>query len=243
MPWVILASEEDNQTIEKHISHPPLITLPENAISIWEKSFWEGKSSLFPKTWETPINVYTSPAVTASQKQRILHSIYLRSQHKMETPDTPSYDVLSLIPETPKILSNLLTLSHANPASLQLQCGGISALTISDWKDTIPKKLHQKLCRMTHEAIVSHQHNMWIKRNESAHPPTEFPHNPDYSRKRKQAPIPPQAESNGPDVHWEQQRTLFALREEMWAGTPQPQSITWKKQKTTHKHNGGERRW
>ena len=240
VPWVILASEEDNQAIEKHTSHPPIITLPKDSISIWEKSFWEGKSSLFPKTWENPINVYASPAVTASQKQRILHAIYLRSQHKMETPDTPSYNVLSLIPETPKILSNLLTLPHVTPASLQLQCGGISALTISDWKDSIPVKLHQKIYRLTHEAIVSHQHSIWIKRNESAHPPTEFPHNPDYSRKRKQAPIPPQTESNGPDVHWEQQRTLFAIREEMWAGTPQPQSITWKKQKTTHKHNGEE---
>ena len=77
----------------------------------------------------------------------------------MKTPDTPSYNVLSLTPETPKILSNLLTTTHVTPASLQLQCGGISALTTSDWKDTIPTKLHQKIYKLTHRAIVSHQHS------------------------------------------------------------------------------------
>jgi hypothetical protein len=101
-------------------------------------------------------------------------------------------------------------------------------------------KLHQKIYRLTHEAIVSHHHNIWIKRNESAHPPTQFPHIPDYSRKRKQKPTPPQTEPNDLDTYWEQRRTLFELREKMWAGTPQPQSITWKKQKTTHKHTGEE---
>ena len=75
----------------------------------------------------------------------------------MDTPDTSSSNVHSLIPERPKTLANLLTSTYVTPSTLQLQCGGISATTIADWDDTIPAKLHQKLYRLTHRDIVSHQ--------------------------------------------------------------------------------------
>jgi hypothetical protein len=67
IPWVILASEEHNSEIEQHILHTQLITLPKDAVAVWEKPFWEGKSCISPKLWHTPIHVYASPAVTVSQ--------------------------------------------------------------------------------------------------------------------------------------------------------------------------------
>jgi len=61
---------------------------------------------------------------------------------------------------------------------------------MADWKDTLPPRIHQKIYRQLHQAIIAHQHDTWLRRNETAHPDQDEPYiAPNYNRKRVHSKI------------------------------------------------------
>jgi hypothetical protein len=74
--WVLLASPDNAEEIEKHIHFEIKTEISPNSIYTWVKQFWAGTQSLFPATHEEVILVYTSTNVTMHQHQAIQDTIY-----------------------------------------------------------------------------------------------------------------------------------------------------------------------
>ena len=124
--------------------------------------FWSGKAGLFPCALDYDIHVYMSSNVTPYQRSLIQDTIYLRSTTGGPLTATPDINPHTLMPETPNALATLLTSKNLTPAKTQLISGGITTDTISDWNETLPPRIHQKLYRQLHLAIVKHQHDIWL---------------------------------------------------------------------------------
>ena len=58
--WVLLASPEQSEEIERHLHYETKIQILPNSIYTWGQQFWAGTTSLFPDTHEDTILVYTS---------------------------------------------------------------------------------------------------------------------------------------------------------------------------------------
>ena len=172
-PWVLLATDDQKDDIAPYIQQPIFQTLPADSTAMWGYSFWQGTSGLFPETWDTPINIYTSSAISEYQKRCITQAIYARCLTETPLPPTIEPDFTTSFPETPPTIANILSEHTLTPVKLQLLCGILSQSSIDDWHLTIPRILHQKLYRNIHRSIVEHQHNIWTTRNNEAHPPDE----------------------------------------------------------------------
>ena len=168
--WVLLASPDNAEEIEKHIHFETKTEISPNSIYTWGKQFWAGTQSLFPDTHEEVILVYTSTNVTMHQHQAIQDTIYMRSAAGGTISDSPSIDMGLLIAETPSNLASLISTTAITAALTQLLSGGITIDIMSDWKQTLPVRLHPKLYKAAHMGIVTHQHNLWLARNAILHP-------------------------------------------------------------------------
>jgi hypothetical protein len=78
-PWVILLDDSQTGKFEELTSLSPLTTIPKDNITLWSRSFWEGRTGLFPDTVDTPITVFTSPMITSIQRTMIQDTIFMRS--------------------------------------------------------------------------------------------------------------------------------------------------------------------
>ena len=221
-PWILLTDESQADTLKKHLSTLPLITIPTDSIAVWGRSFWAGSAGLFHETNDTPINVYASTLVTPHQRTRILDTIYMRSTKGGKLSTNPTINPYKLSPETP---SNIASLLHSadSPAKLQLLSGVITEQITKGWAGTVPTRLQQKLYRTLHKTIVSHQHSTWLKRNAAAHPVTPFYTPTDFGRKPAQKrQLLEEEEANPKNKRWIKQREVAMIRERMWEGTPIP---------------------
>ena len=168
--WVLLASEDQEDIIDASIEYTTKVVIKANNVKQWGRSFWSGKAGLFPCTVDHDIHIYMSSTVTQYQRSLIQDTIYLRSNSGGTLTATPDIRPYTLMSETPKVLANLLASNNISPAKTQLLSGGITIETMADWKDTLPSRIHQKLYRQLHQAIIAHQHDIWLRRNETAHP-------------------------------------------------------------------------
>jgi hypothetical protein len=110
--------------------------------------------------------------------------------------------------------------------------GGITTDTISDWNETLPPRIHQKLYRQLHLAIVKHQHDIWLSRNEAAHPVNEETFGvPNYNRKRTNTVLVDLKEVIPKDVRWKRKRTQALRAEEAWKTPAAPRITTNRKRR------------
>ena len=233
-PWVILLDDSQTDTFTKHNSTPALTTIPKDNISLWGRSFWEGRSGLFPETLESPITVYASNLVTPMQRTMILDTIFMRSKKGGKLSDSPTINPVTLTQETPTSISTLLHEDTNSPAKLQLLSGIISKVITDTWFGAIPASMHQKLYRTLHMTIISHQHSAWIERNEILHPQTETFIPTDYGRApARQSRQLEDEETNPKDRQWKRQRAVAMTRKAMWEGTPIPPPPTKKNTSST----------
>jgi hypothetical protein len=189
---------------------------------MWGYSFWQGTAGLFPETWETPINVYTSPAISQHQQTPITQVIYARCMKDTALPVTTTTDFQHHLPETPPIISTILSEPTLTPEKLQLLCGGISQSSIADWHLTTPPMLHQKLYRNIHKALIEHQHSIWLQRNSEAHTLDEVPVILLRDKKHTHIHQPLDIESDTTNDAWIADREDSLIIQEMWHGTPAP---------------------
>ena len=123
-----------------------------------------------------------------------------------------------LIQETPNKLATLLTTNVSSLAKTQLLSGGITIDVIEEWNTTLPSRIHQKIYQSIHLAIITHQHDIWLKRNEAAHPEQELPQPPpDYNRKRKVSNIIELDETIPADTQWKRARKKALTAEDAWS--------------------------
>jgi hypothetical protein len=87
---------------------------------------------------------------------------------------------------------------------------------MSDWKQTLPTRLHQKLYRAAHKGIVTHQHNLWLARNAIRHPITDIPHQPSYGRKREIKTPTDEDTDNSDDTEWKRTRLVALDKQAIW---------------------------
>jgi hypothetical protein len=107
--WVLLASPEQSEEIERHLHYETKIQISPNSIYTWGQQFWAGTTSLFPDTHEDTILVYTFNNVSTHQQQAVQDVIYMRSATGGTLSDTPSIDLGSLILETPPKFAALIS--------------------------------------------------------------------------------------------------------------------------------------
>ena len=221
-PWVLLATDDQKDDIAPYIQQPIFKTLPAESTAMWGYSFWQGTAGLFPETWDTPINVYTSSAISQHQQKRITQAIYARCLTDTALPVTANTDFQHLFPETPPTITTILSEPTLTPEKLQLLCGVVSQASIADWHLTTPPMLHQKLYRNIHRAIIEHQHSIWLQRNSDAHPLDEVPVIIIRDKKRKRIHKPLDIESDTTNDAWVADREDSLIIQEMWKGTPAP---------------------
>jgi hypothetical protein len=129
-------------------------------------------------------------------------------------------------------LANLLASNNISPAKTQLLSGGITIETMADWKDTLPPRIHQKLYRQLHQAIIAHQHDIWLRRNETAHPDRDEPFiAPNYNRKRVHSQIVNLDDVIPKDVRWKRTRTKALRAEAAWKKPYAPRITTNRKRR------------
>ena len=122
--------------------------------------------------------------------------------------------------QTPPNLASLISTTAISAALTQLLSGGITTDIMSDWKQTLPVRLHPKLYKAAHMGIVTHQHNLWLDRNAILHPITDTPHQPTYGRKRK-INIPTDEDSdNSDDTAWKRTRLDALDKQAVWKARP-----------------------
>jgi hypothetical protein len=167
---VLLLDDAQTDTFQELNNTPALTTITKNNISLWGRSFWEGRTGLFRETLESPITVYASTLVTPMQRTMILDTIFMRSMQGGKLSDSPTINSNTLTQETPPSISTLLHDDINSAAKLQLLSGAITKEITDSWTGIIPTSLHQKLYRTLHMNIVLHQHSAWIERNEILHP-------------------------------------------------------------------------
>ena len=142
----------------------------------------------------------------------------MRSTSGGSISSTSDINTSQLIQETPSKLAKLLTSTVSSPAKTQLLSGGITIDIIDEWKATLPNRIHQKIYRGIHLAIITHQHDIWLKRNEVAHPEQELPQPPpDYNRKRKVSNIIELDETIPADTQWKRARKKSLTAEHAWS--------------------------
>jgi hypothetical protein len=176
--WVLLATKEEEADISGAITFGSKQVIAAHQIKQWGRSFWSGTGGLFPDTCEHEIHVYTAENITPHQLASIKDTLYMRSASGGSITPTSDIQTSHLIQETPNKLATLLTTNVSSPAKTQLLSGGITIEVIEEWKATLPRRIHQKIYRSVHLAIITHQHDIWLKRNKAAHPKQEIPQVP-----------------------------------------------------------------
>ena len=230
--WVLLASEDQADIIDASIEYTTKVVIKANTVKQWGRSFWSGKAGLFPCTVDHDIHIYMPNTVTQYQRSLIQDTIYMRSNSGGTLTDTPDIQPYTLMAETPKLLANLLASTNISPAKTQLLSGGITIETMADWKDTLPPRIHQKLYRQLHQAIIAHQHDIWLRRNETAHPDQDEPFiAPNYNRKRVHSQIVNLDDVIPEDVRWKRTRTKALRAEDAWKKPPAPRTTTNRKRR------------
>ena len=231
-PWVLIADDTQLLSIAEHIPGPALTTIPPDSISLWNRSFWEGRSGLFPATIDSATTIFASPAVTALQRVTILDTIYMRSLEGGQLSTQPHITPHTLTQETPPSISTLLSHPSSSAGKLQLLSGYITKDITDSWEGIIPTRLHQKLYRSIHKTITLHQHGVWLHRNSILHPQVDVYIPVDYGRTQAhKRTLPEEEEANPRDKQWKRQREAAFTRQRMWAGTPIPKPT--KKRKRT----------
>jgi hypothetical protein len=79
--WVLLATEEQEDTIDAPTNYATKVVIKANNIKQWGRSFWSGRAGLFPCTVYHDIDIYTSNNVAQYQRSLIQDTIYLRSTY------------------------------------------------------------------------------------------------------------------------------------------------------------------
>jgi hypothetical protein len=170
--------------------------------------------------------------LTQYQRSLIQDTIYLRANSGGTLTATPDIRPYILMSETPKVLANLLASHNISPAKTQLLSGGITIETMVDWKDTLPSRIHQKLYRQLHQAIIAHQNDIWLRRNETAHPDLDEPFiAPNYNRKRVHSQIVNLDDVIPGDVRWKRTRTKALRAEDVWKKPSAPRITTNRKRR------------
>jgi hypothetical protein len=156
----------------------------------------------------------------------------MRSTSGGSISSTSDINTSQLIQETPSKLAKLLTSTVSSPAKTQLLSGGITIDIIEEWKNTLPSRIHQKIYRGIHLAIITHQHDIWLKRNEVAHPEQELPQPPpDYNRKRRVSHITDLDETIPADTQWKRARKNALTAEDAWSLPAQKLPVTSRKRR------------
>ena len=237
-PWVLIADDDQLISVEKHTPSLLLTTIPPGNIALWNRSFWEGQSGLFPEAIDSSTTIFISPAVTELQRTAILDTVHMRCTKGGNLSPRPNIQTQTLTQETPPSISSLLAAPHHSAAKLQLLSGYISKEITDSWEGIIPARLHQKLYRALHKTITLHQHGVWIHRNNILHPQAEVYIPIDYGRKpTHKRELPEEEEPNPLDKQWKRQRKAGLTRQRMWAGTPIPKSTP--KRKRSHTEDSG----
>ena len=91
---------------------------------------------------------------------------------------------------------------------------------MSDWANTLPQRLHQRLYREAHKGIITHQHSLWLTRNAILHPQTDIPHCPSYGRKRKTTPTVDTDSDDQDDLTWKRTRLTALDTQAVWRTRP-----------------------
>jgi hypothetical protein len=103
--------------------------------------------------------------------------------------------------------------------------GGITNEIIADWNDTLPSRIHQKLYRQLHQAIMAHQYDIWVRRNEAAHPESDdLLVAPNYNRKRRHTTLVDLDEVIPDDMRWKRTRAQALRAEEAWKKPAAPRT-------------------
>ena len=230
--WVIIADDTQLNEVETHCPGPKLTTIPPDTIALWNRSFWEGSSGLFPDTLDSATTIFTSPAVTELQRTAILDTIHMRSSSKGKVSAQSNIQTHTLTQETPSSILSLISESQTSSAKLQLLSGYITKDITDSWEGLFPTRLHQKIYRTLHKTITLHQHGVWLNRNNILHPQVAVHIPVDFGRKPGQKrTLPEEEETNPRDKKWKRQREAAFTRQRMWAGEPIP--IAMKKRKRT----------